>query len=239
MFGDAMISSDAAGRDNRGAARARMAMPTVARIAMGLGCLALTTCAAGIKRDLSTVPVGQVGFDDLCGLQHYFDAIAAKGEMAPEVIDAADIEGQSRSGLRRGGRARFAFETDFQLAAVRRVLDQNWKDLPSRLGVAHHIEINVSWSERAGVRRVANNSAPELVVDGVAASLPYHVCLSELLFGEPLYRQRREMLDPAPQPTAPPLALEPERHPDAGAPDGPVPLTAGATASPPVTGKKD
>jgi hypothetical protein len=28
---------------------------------------------------------------------------------------------------------------------------------------------------------------------GETVSLPYHVCLSELLYGEPLYRQRRVM----------------------------------------------
>ena len=36
-------------------------------------------------------------------------------------------------------------------------------------------------------------------------TLPYHVCLSELLYGEPLYRQRRVMWNlPGPRDTAPP-----------------------------------
>ena len=144
------------------------------------------------------------------------------------------------------------------------MLDENWKDLPSRLGVAHHIEINVNWSERAGVRRVANNSDPELVVDGVAASLPYHVCLSELLFGEPLYRQRREMLGPGAsrsrahpsrlrepvRPTVPSRWRLPARVPRAwipppssaptsGAPAVPGPTKPDPKAHPTVTGKKD
>jgi hypothetical protein len=111
------------------------------------------------------------------------------------------------------------------------VLDENWKDLPSRLRVAHQIQINVNWSERAGLRRVANNSDPELVVDGIATSLPYHVCLSELLFGEPLYRQRRELLGQAPQPTPRSPALDGGPPADAGVPSGP----AAPTSSPAVT----
>jgi hypothetical protein len=234
MFDDAMISSDAVRRaDRRGTRAPRPAGPTVAWVAMGVGCLSLVTCATGIKRDLSAVPVGQVGFDDLCGLQGYFDAIGLKNETPPELIDAADIEGRSKSGVVRGGRARFAFETDFQLATVRRVLDENWNDLPSRLGVAHQIQINVNWSERAGLRRVANNSDPELVVDGIATSLPYHVCLSELLFGEPLYRQRRELLGLGPQPPRSP-AFGGAPPADAGVPSGPASLTSssGVTPSP-------
>ena len=79
------------------------------------------------------------------------------------------------------------------------------------------------------MRRVANDSDPELVVDGVATSLPYHVCLSELLFGEPLYGRRRAMLGPAPHPVA--RALEPGLPADADAPAGPVPLAAPETPS--------
>ena len=101
MFGDAMISSDAARPDDKRRPRPGRPQARGTGIAMGLAALALTSCAAGIKRDLSAVPVGQVGYDDLCGLQSYFDAIAARSEMAPEVIDAADIEGRSRSGLKR------------------------------------------------------------------------------------------------------------------------------------------
>src|SRR5262249_12733619 len=32
-------------------------------------------CGIGIKRDLSAIPQGQVGFDDMCGLQDYFDGL--------------------------------------------------------------------------------------------------------------------------------------------------------------------
>jgi len=211
---DARASDEGAPRTaalrSRGPATSRRGLTAVA---MGAGLLA-SACGPGVKRDLSTVPVGQVGFDDLCGLQSYYDTIAIKQATPPAVIDAADIERISEGNTARGGRARFAFETDFQLTTVRRVLEENWKDLPPGLSAAKRIELNVTWSERAGLRRVANNSSPELVADGVAVSLPYHVCLSELLFGEKIYQRRREVLGLAPRPTAHSLAL----GPDAGAP---------------------
>jgi len=196
----------------------------LAAIAIGGGLIAIA-CGPGVKRDLSAVPVGQVGFDDLCGLQSYYDTLAIKQATPPAVIDAADVERIAESGTVRGGRARFAFETDFQLTTVKRILGENWKDLPPGLPAAKRIELNVTWSERAGLRRVANNSSPELVMDGAAVTLPYHVCLSELLFGEKIYQRRREVLGLAPRPTAHSLALGPDAgaQADGGASDGELP----------------
>lgn len=196
-------------------------------MAQALGC-----GATAVKRDLSAIPVGQVGFDDLCGLQEYFDEIAVKTVAPPDLVDGADIEQVSKTTTSRGGRARYAFQTPVQLVTVRRVLDENWKNLPPKLSSAKRIDLAVNWSERSGLHRVANDSKPELFVDGVATPLPYHVCLSELLFGEPLYRQRRNMLGlppltPSPS-TGPPA---PAPSPDAGA-AAPAPLSS--TSAPPT-----
>jgi len=200
-------------------------------IAIAMATQALGCAGPAVKRDLSAIPVGQVGFDDLCGLQEYFDEIALKMVPPPDLVDGADIEHVSKSATARGGRARYAFQTPFQLATVRRVLEQNWKNLPPKLNSAKRIDLAVNWSERAGLQRVANDSKPELFLEGVATPLPYHVCLSELLFGEPLYRQRRTLLGLPPMPPSPtshPLALPP--------PPSPIPLPdAGAAAAPPVS----
>jgi hypothetical protein len=40
---------------------------------------------------------------------------------------------------------------------------------------------------------VVTDEEAEMTVGGETSTLPYHVCLSELLYGEPLYRQRRVM----------------------------------------------
>jgi hypothetical protein len=206
-----------------------------------VGLVALCACASHpkVQRDLSKMPPGQVGFDDLCGLQSYFDAIAIKTATAPAEVDGADIERASESGTSRGGRTRFAFDSDFQLATVRRVLNENWKALPIDLPNSHRIEIEVSWSERSGLKRVVTDSEPQLFVDGKPSPLPNHVCLSELLFGEPIYKQRRDMLGLAPLPTAHSLALTPE--PDGGAPDAAVtpPTSSSSNSAPPAKAAKD
>jgi hypothetical protein len=150
-------------------------------------------CSIAIRRDLSTVPAGQVGFDDMCGLQEYFDALEIGTSRPPRVVSALDLEGMTGGKPVRGGKERFAFENDFQLKHLRRILDENWRRLPEQVGTANKIEIEVKWSEKAGSKRVITDEAAEMGIGAETFDLPYHVCLSELLYGEPLYRQRRVM----------------------------------------------
>lgn len=186
---------------------------------MALASLPLAVqCAPAVKRDFSATPVGQVGFDDMCGLQIYFDKIETKEGTAPRIVTSAELE-RERPGVPRSGRSRFAFETPFELESVRRVLEENWRRLPEETEKAPRIEIQVRWSEKAGVRRVVTNEDAELTVGDVNSRLPYHPCLSELLFGEPLYKQRRVVLGLPPLPvTASWLSWKKDR--DGGVPDG-------------------
>jgi hypothetical protein len=162
-------------------------------------CLALA-CGIGIRRDLSAIPPGQVGFDDLCGLQEYFDTLEVKAAEPPRLVSSVDLESDARKSL-RGGKALYAFETEFQLKHLRRILDNNWKRLPEQVAKAKKVEIEVYWAEKAGVKRVVTEVDVEMLIDQQSMMLPYHVCLSELIYGEPLYRQRREMWGlPLPKP---------------------------------------
>lgn len=168
------------------------------RIALVVGLAALpVACGIAIRRDMSAMPAGQVGFDDMCGLQGYFDALAIQTSPPPRVVSAIDLEnaagGASGGKIIRGGRERFAFEGDFQLKQARRVLNENWQRLPDGVATANKIEIGVKWAEKAGAKRVVTDEPAELEVGSETVSLPYHICLSELLYGEPLYRQRRVM----------------------------------------------
>ena len=71
----------------------------------------------------------------------------------------------------------------------------------------------------------------EMTIGTETFSLPYHVCLSELIYGEPLYRQRRVMwglpLPGMPAAARPPLTAA-RRAPDGGA----RPTVAGLDATP-------
>ena len=150
-------------------------------------------CSIAVRRDLAKVPAGQVGFDDMCGLQEYFDALEIGTSPPPRIVSAVDLEGGSDGKKMRGGKERFAFENDFQLKHLRRVLNENWSRLPDQVPSADKIEIEVNWSEKAGAKRVVTDREAELGVGGETFGLPYQPCLSELLYGEPLYRQRRAM----------------------------------------------
>src|SRR5579872_2029871 len=153
----------------------------------------LVACGVGIQRDLSAIPPGQIGFDDLCGLQGYFDTLEVKAARPPTQVSAVELENDAKHPA-RGGKALIAFTGDFQLTHLRRVLNENWKRLPEQVATAKKIELEVYWSEKAGVRRVVTEKDADMIIDRQSYALPYHVCLSELLYGEPLYRQRREML---------------------------------------------
>jgi hypothetical protein len=183
----------------------------------------VTGCSVGIRRDLSAVPPGQVGFDDMCAVQPYFDALEMKVSPPPRLVSGVDLERENGSKIVRGGKERFAFENDFQLKNLRRVLSENWSRLPEPVAKASEIELEVKWSEKAGAKRVITEEPAELSVGAESWSLPYHVCLSELLYGEPLYRQRREMWGlslpgkPAPAPVAAAAPTVPAAPTDGGA----------------------
>jgi hypothetical protein len=188
-------------------------------------------CGIAVRRDLSAIPAGQVGFDDMCGLQDYFDALEIKTVPPPRVVSALDLEGNKDGKVIHGGQERYAFENDFLLTHLRRVLNENWRRLPEPIENAKSIEIEVRWSEKAGTKRVVTDQPAELTVGKESWELPYHPCLSELLYGAPLYRQRREIWHlPLPQtvplglgdaglaPTPTDAAIPPPK--DGGSPDG-------------------
>jgi hypothetical protein len=214
----------------------RQLRATVCVLSVSIG----VACAPVVKRDLSKIPAGQVGFDDLCDLQAYFDVLAAKRADAPAVVESSEVNG-SRPG-RTGGRARFEFSTAFQRQTITRVLGDNWRRLPEGLANAPRIDVDVRWSEKASVRRVVTTEDATLMVGAETVSLPYHVCLSELLFGEALYARRRDMLGLAPVIAGPALSdaaeapsVAPARDRDGGSgesSDGPRALPDAPTANP-------
>jgi hypothetical protein len=177
-------------------------------------------CGIAIRRDLSTVPPGQVGFDDMCGLQEYFDALEIKTSSPPRIVSALDLEGESGGKPVRGGKETFEFEGDFLLHHLRRVLHENWRRLPDKLDATDRVDIEVKWSEKAGAKRVVTDAPAEMTIGAETFDLPYHPCLSELLYGEPLYKQRRQMWN-LPLPGA--------------LPDGGAARDAGTAPTPPPT----
>ena len=188
---------------------------------------AALACGIAVKRDLSTIPQGQVGFDDMCGLQDYFDSLEAKVAKEPMVANAIEIEGGEGLHTIRGGRARLVFEGTFLVKNGRRILQENWRRLPEPLATTDRFEIEVRWAERAGVRRVVTDEDAELFIGNDSWALPYQACLSDWLYGEPLYKQRRALFGlPEPLPATPAPGL------DGGADGGTTTTTRGAVRTP-------
>src|SRR3954451_15906744 len=104
-------------------------------------------CSIAVRRDFAAIPPGQIGFDDMCSLQEYFDTLEAKGASPPTVVSSLDLEGQSGDRAIHGGSARFAFQGDFQLKHLRRILNENWRRLPEQIEGAPRIDVQVKWSE--------------------------------------------------------------------------------------------
>lgn len=186
-------------------------------------------CGIAIKRNLSGVKPQEIIYDDLCKLQDYFDAMEAGKLKPPTLVAAHDVQRTGRA--QGGGRRTYAFETPFQLQTLRRVLHENWKRVPDEVDKASSVLVRVRWSIKAGVPRVVTTEDAELTVGKKTWDLPYHPCLADLLFGDTLFRTRREMLQlPLPPPTMLPMV------PVTPTPVTPPPTPVTADAGPPDTG---
>jgi hypothetical protein len=181
----------------------------------GLALVGAVGCGIGIGRDLRSVPPQEVIYDDQCKVQEYYDAMAAGKVLAPAVASSSELQRASDKEP-AGGITKFAFEGPAQLDLLHRVLTDNWVKLPEKLMTAPRVELQVKWAEKAGVRRVVTTEDAQISFDDRSTYLPYHICLSELLFGAPLYKTRRELLgltSPSPEVVTP----APEPAPDGGA----------------------
>ena len=161
-------------------------------------------CGIGIQRDLSAVSAADVVKQDLCKLQPYFNAIEARKARPPRILASNEVEPLEGT-TRASGKSRFVFETRFQIATLRRLLGENWTNLPVEIAAAKKFEVEVIWIEKAGRRMVQPSEPALLVAGGIQSDLPPHACLSELLFGGQLYKLRREMLGLPGGPPAPTL----------------------------------
>lgn len=170
-----------------------------ARVLLGIA-VVLAACGIGIRRDLSAIRPGRITYDDLCGLQPYFDALesprgAGKG---PRLV--LSVGAEARAGV-SGGRDLWSFQTRLAIRHLRRVLKKNWSGLPEEIWRARRVRLQVEWVNRAGIQRVVTGKDAELMVGGSTYALPPHPCLSDLLYGAAVYRERRETLGlPPPTP---------------------------------------
>ena len=157
-------------------------------------------CGITVARRFGKSTMNEVIYDDKCGLQEYWDNVAMGIVRLPQQVSSTELE--STEGKRvSGGISTFAFTSDGQLAVLRRVLGDNWRRVPKEVMAASKVEVEVRWSERAENRFVVMSEDATLRVGRESYALPYHHCLSALLFGESLYHMRREMVGLSPLPS--------------------------------------
>ncbi len=166
--------------------------------------------------------------DDTCGLQDYFDDVASHAVDPPVLVSSEEIENVAKEQT-LGGRSTYAVGPGLSRATLRRLLDENWT-LPSQVGRAERLELDVRWAEKASSRWVVTTEKWVLRADGQTYAMAFHPCLTSFLFGQKLYALRREMLALPPPP--PPLMKTRAASPAAGATDG-------GPASQPDAGARD
>jgi hypothetical protein len=153
---------------------------------LAAGAVALVGCGISIGRDLREVTPQTVIYDDVCKVQDFHDGVESGAIKALPVVNSSEFTRSSEKDA-LGGITTFAFETEGQLTLLRRILNENWKNLPEPLMKTSRVELQVKWAEKAGARLVVTTEDPVLTYEGKTRFLPYHICLSELLFGGPLY----------------------------------------------------
>jgi hypothetical protein len=158
------------------------------------GSLVALGCGIYAQKKLASVPPAIVIYDDMCRLQEYHDTMASGQGQPPKVThDTEILTPEAKEPM--GGRTTFAFETSYQLKTLHRLLTEHWGRVPAEVMSAERLTLEVFWGTKASVRRVVTNADAVIgVPSGRQFDLPYHACLSELLFGEALYKTRRAML---------------------------------------------
>jgi hypothetical protein len=169
--------------------------------ALGLGLLVFPVGCGSlmVKRDFSATKPGVVVYDDMCGLQDYFDGMKDSTIATPREVFAQDLLADG-TGQAVGGRARFRYDSEFQLHHMRTMLAANWGNVPEEVRNADAVELEVRWSKRAGVKRVITEEPAVLAVGKKTWELPYQACLSDFVYGEELYNTRRVVLQLPPPP---------------------------------------
>ena len=163
------------------------------RLRLALLLVPLAGCGLSARADLAKIPPGTVVFDDACRLQPWFDRLRADPSLAPQHIQSMEMDGASGGGP-AAGRDTFRFDKGPAREELEKVLAAHFTRIPPTLGRAKHVDVEITWARKAGVKRALTDKDGHLFLDGKSYSLPYHVCVGDLIYGETLYAFRATQL---------------------------------------------
>ncbi|MBI5514644.1 MAG: hypothetical protein HY909_12790 [Deltaproteobacteria bacterium] len=160
-------------------------------------------CGPGARRDLASVPLRQITYDDMCGLQDHFDqratahagAFRAANEQSTETSrEEPDEHGRPRRVVLGDGTYLIAERSD--RARLRQLLREEFRRLPELhiLRRGADVRVHLGWVQTGALRRARSDVPMEVIVDGEATELPAHPCVGEFLFGDEAYTMRRNIM---------------------------------------------
>ncbi len=160
----------------------------------------LLGCGPSVRRDLGGVRLTAVTWNDMCGLQDYFDRrvaartprLRALHEMSTET---SQMERDERGTLRpiTLGEGTYVLATRADRARFRQLLRDEYSRVPALAMTRHEqtVEVKVTWWQSGGIRHLRAEGSVEVTVDGASHEFPPHPCVGEFLFGEGAYAMRR------------------------------------------------
>lgn len=220
--------------------------PPLAPPLLGLCLLAgaALSCGPVPRRDLLAIPQRQVTYDDLCGLQSFFDAreharIPAPRVLSEQATETEQVEPDENGRMRRAelGEGVYLITHRTDRERLERLLREEYRRLdPVRLSAPEQqVRVTLRWWRSGTLRRVRPDEDIVIESEGRRVELPAHPCVGELVLGAEGYRVRRRVLTaeaarargetPAPEPD-PDAGVTDAGVTDAGAPAGDVSVAA-------------
>jgi hypothetical protein len=170
---------------------------------VSLALLGALGCGPAARRDLASIPLRQITYDDMCGLQDHFDqratahagAFRAMSEQSTETTrEEPDEHGRPRRVVLGDGTYLIAERSD--LVRLRQLLRDEYRRLPELhlLRRGADVRLHVGWVQTGALRRARSDIPLEVTVDGETTELPAHPCVGEFLFGDDAYTMRRNIV---------------------------------------------
>lgn len=177
-------------------------------------------------------------FDDLCGLQEYFDERRTNMLAPPKALD--ETVATNDKGLTMG-EGTYRLSDAVARTRFARLLRDEYSGVDPKIIKAvaaseGDVTVHVKWWDSGKIRRLRTENDVVLKTSVAEVELPANMCVSDLLFGDQIYEMRARYLrnevdmatgKPAPAPAAP--TPSPGATPSSAPPlPPPTPLTDAA-----------
>jgi hypothetical protein len=158
------------------------------------------SCGPRPRRDLGSIPMSAITYEDMCHLQEYFEQRVQSHAPPLRVVDEQATETsrheQDEHGVMRPvvvGEGTYVLASRSDRIRFRRLLREEYRRLPEMnlTGPEQTVRVKVGWWQAGGIRRLRPDEDVVISTGDDSWTLPPHPCVGEFLFGEPAYVMRR------------------------------------------------